>query len=100
MDKHIFTNAIDNVYKFTGYGGGLGHPMVKRSDLFKWDQIMVDEFLDKFTNNTSDSPNLSYLWFYSTHYNYYASSDVYNIHINFTTNFFEYTFFLLFFSID
>jgi membrane-anchored protein YejM (alkaline phosphatase superfamily) len=71
MDKHIFTNAIDNVYKFTGYGGGLGHPMVKRSDLFKWDQIMVDEFLDKFTNNTSDSPNLSYLWFYSTHYNYY-----------------------------
>ena len=71
MDKHIFTKAIDNVYKFTGYGGGLGHPMVKRSDLFQWDQIMVDEFLDKFTNNTSDSPNLSFLWFYSTHYNYY-----------------------------
>ncbi|MGY8751247.1 MAG: sulfatase-like hydrolase/transferase [Fidelibacterota bacterium] len=71
MDKHIFTNAIDNVYKFTGYGGGLGHPMVKRSDLFKWDQIMVDEFLEKFTNKTSNAPNLSYLWFYSTHYNYY-----------------------------
>ena len=71
MDKHIFTNAIDNIYKFTGYGGGLGHPMVKRSDLFKWDQIMVDEFLDKFTNNASNAPNLSYLWFYSTHYNYY-----------------------------
>ena len=71
MDKHIFTKAIDNIYKFTGYGGGLGHPMVKRSDLFKWDQIMVDEFLDKFTNNTSDSPSLSFLWFYSTHYNYY-----------------------------
>ena len=71
MDKHIFTEAIDNVYKFTGYGGGLGHPMVKRSDLFQWDQIMVDEFLNKFINNTSDSPNLSYLWFYSTHYNYY-----------------------------
>ena len=71
MDKHIFTKAIDNIYKFTGYGGGLGHPMVKRSDLFKWDQIMVDEFLDKFTNNSSDSPSLSFLWFYSTHYNYY-----------------------------
>ena len=71
MDKHIFTNAIDNIYKFTGYGGGLGHPMVKRSDLFKWDQIMVDEFLDKFTSNSSDSPSLSFLWFYSTHYNYY-----------------------------
>ena len=71
MDKHIFTKAIDNIYKFTGYGGGLGHPMVKRSDLFKWDQIMVDEFLDKFTSNTSDSPSLSFLWFYSTHYNYY-----------------------------
>ena len=71
MDKHIFTNAIDNIYKFTGYGGGLGHPMVKRSDLFKWDQFMVDEFLDKFTNNASNAPNLSYLWFYSTHYNYY-----------------------------
>ena len=71
MDKHIFTKAIDNIYKFTGYGGGLGHPMVKRSDLFKWDQIMVDEFLDKFTSNSSDSPSLSFLWFYSTHYNYY-----------------------------
>ena len=71
MDKHIFTKAIDNIYKFTGYGGGLGHPMVKRSDLFKWDQIMVDDFLDKFTNNKSDSPSLSFLWFYSTHYNYY-----------------------------
>jgi len=71
MDKHIFTNAIDNIYKFTGYGGGLGHPMVKRSDLFKWDQIMVNEFLDKFTSKTTQEPNLSYLWFYSTHYNYY-----------------------------
>ena len=28
-------------------------------------------FLDKFINNSSDSPSLSFLWFYSTHYNYY-----------------------------
>ena len=49
---HI-TKAIDNIYKFTGYGGGLGHPMVKRSDLFKWDQIMVNEFLDKFTKEVT-----------------------------------------------
>ena len=41
MDKHIFTDAIDNVYKFTGYGGGLGHPMVKRSDLYRWDEMMI-----------------------------------------------------------
>ena len=70
MDKHIFTEAIDNIYKFTNYGGGLGHPMVKRSDLYKWDERMVEEFLKKFANN-NNKPSLSYLWFYSTHYNYY-----------------------------
>lgn len=71
MNKHIFTSAFDKVFKFTGYGGGLGHPMVKRSDLYKWDEIMVDEFLDNFENERKDGPNLSYLWFYSTHFNYY-----------------------------
>ena len=70
MDKHIFTEAIDNIYKFTNYGGGLGHPMVKRSDLYKWDERMVEEFLKNFVNN-NNKPSLSYLWFYSTHYNYY-----------------------------
>ena len=70
MDKHIFTEAIDNIYKFTNYGGGLGHPMVKRSDLYKWDERMVDTFLNNFVNNNNE-PSLSYLWFYSTHYNYY-----------------------------
>ena len=70
MDKHIFTKAIDNIYKFTNYGGGLGHPMVKRSDLYKWDERMVKEFIDNFTYK-KNKPSLSYLWFYSTHYNYY-----------------------------
>ncbi|MBC8346401.1 MAG: sulfatase [Candidatus Marinimicrobia bacterium] len=71
MDKHIFTDAVDHVYEFTGYGGGLGHPMVKRSDLYKWDELMVDEFLTNFKNRDSSTPSMSYLWFYSTHYNYY-----------------------------
>ena len=71
MDKHIFTDAVDHVYEYTGYGGGLGHPMVKRSDLYKWDEIMVDEFLTNFKNNNSSTPTMSYLWFYSTHFNYY-----------------------------
>ncbi len=71
MDKHIFTDAFDGVYKFTGYGGGLGHPMVKRSNLYKWDEMMVDEFLTNFTREDKDGPSLSYLWFYSTHFNYY-----------------------------
>ena len=71
MDKHIFTDAFDKVYKFTGYGGGLGHPMVKRSNLYKWDEMMVDEFLANFTSKEKDGPSLSYLWFYSTHFNYY-----------------------------
>ena len=71
MDKHIFTDAFDEVYKFTGYGGGLGHPMVKRSNLYKWDEMMVDEFLANFTSEEKDGPSLSYLWFYSTHFNYY-----------------------------
>ena len=70
MDKHIFTSAIDNIYKFTNYGGGLGHPMVKRSDLFKWDEMMVEKFLNNFTNDNRKQ-SLSFLWFYSTHYNYY-----------------------------
>ena len=71
MDKHIFTDAFDEVYKFTGYGGGLGHPMVKRSNLYKWDEMMVDEFIANFTSEEKDGPSLSYLWFYSTHFNYY-----------------------------
>ena len=70
MDKHIFTDAIDNIYKFTNYGGGLGHPMVKRSDLYKWDERMVETFLNNFVKENNE-PTLSYLWFYSTHYNYY-----------------------------
>ena len=70
MDKHIFTEAIDNIYKFTNYGGGLGHPMVKRSDLYKWDERMVNQFINNFTHKRN-KPSLSYLWFYSTHYNYY-----------------------------
>ena len=70
MDKHIFTEAIDNIYKFTNYGGGLGHPMVKRSDLYKWDERMVETFLNNFVKENNE-PTLSYLWFYSTHYNYY-----------------------------
>ncbi len=49
---------------------GLGHPMVKRSDLYKWDERMVKEFIDNFTYK-KNKPSLSYLWFYSTHYNYY-----------------------------
>ncbi len=71
MDKHIFTDAFDEVYNFTGYGGGLGHPMVKRSDLYKWDEMMVEEFMANFTDENKAGPSLSYLWFYSTHYNYY-----------------------------
>jgi hypothetical protein len=70
MDKYIFTEAIDNIYKFTNYGGGLGHPMVKRSDLYKWDERMVNQFINNFTHKRN-KPSLSYLWFYSTHYNYY-----------------------------
>ena len=70
MHKHIFTEAIDNIYKFTNYGGGLGHPMVKRSDLYKWDEMMVEKFLNNFINENR-KPSLSFLWFYSTHYNYY-----------------------------
>ena len=70
MHKHIFTEAIDNIYKFTNYGGGLGHPMVKRSDLYKWDEMMVEKFLNNFVNEDR-KPSLSFLWFYSTHYNYY-----------------------------
>ena len=70
MHKHIFTKAIDNIYKFTNYGGGLGHPMVKRSDLYKWDEMMVEKFLNNFVNEDR-KPSLSFLWFYSTHYNYY-----------------------------
>ncbi|MEA1882119.1 MAG: hypothetical protein U9N31_06945, partial [Candidatus Marinimicrobia bacterium] len=62
MDKHIFTDAVDNIYKFTGYGGGLGHPMVKRSDLYKWDEMMVEEFLTNFNKHKAESPSLSYLW--------------------------------------
>ena len=71
MDKHIFTDAIDNVYKFTGYGGGLGHPMVKRSDLYRWDEMMIEEFFANMKSTKNSGPILSYLWFYSTHYNYY-----------------------------
>ena len=71
MNKHIFTDAVDNVYEFTGYGGGLGHPMVKRSDLYKWDEMMVDKFLTNFKSREPSTPSMSYLWFYSTHYNYY-----------------------------
>ena len=70
MHKHIFTKAIDNIYKFTNYGGGLGHPMVKRSDLYKWDEMMVEKFLNNFVNENR-KPSFSFLWFYSTHYNYY-----------------------------
>ena len=45
--------------------------MVKRSNLYKWDEMMVDEFLANFTSEEKDGPSLSYLWFYSTHFNYY-----------------------------
>ncbi len=70
MDEHIFTDVIDHVYAFTGYGGGLGHPMVKRSDLYKWDELMVEQYIESL-HIQNESPQFNYLWFYSTHYNYY-----------------------------
>ena len=38
--------------------------------LFKWDEMMVEKFLNNFTNDNRKQ-SLSFLWFYSTHYNYY-----------------------------
>lgn len=71
MDTYIFTNIFDREQDFMRQGAGLHHPLVKRSALNERDKMMVEKYLQDLDEREDDQSHFDYLFFYTTHFNYY-----------------------------
>lgn len=75
MDTYVFTNIFDREQDFMREGAGLHHPLVKRSALNERDEMMVEKFLQDVDEREDNLPHFDYLFFYTTHFNYYFPSE-------------------------
>ena len=71
MDTYVFTDIIDQKFNFMRQGAGLHHPLIKRSSLNKRDEMMVEKYLEDLDSRDVVGSHFDYLFFYTTHFNYY-----------------------------